>query len=101
MNYYYKEIADIVLKNRDNKDSLIRRTVISLMSDLADFDARANSQANSQTNSQNSQNASQQNSQIFVKNYLDDCMVYLLNQLKKDRDRSISKYFKIYIKWSS
>jgi len=89
MNYYYKEIADIVLKNRDNKDSLIRRTVISLMSDLADFDARANSQANSQTNSQNSQNASQQNSQIFVNNYLDDCMVYLLNQLKKDRDRSI------------
>jgi len=67
MNKYYKDITEIVIKNRDNKDSLIRRTVISLMSDLANFD-----------------------SQTFVDNYLDNCMVYLLSQLKKDRDRSIA-----------
>lgn len=67
MNDYYKDITDIVIKNRDSKDSLIRRTVISLMSDLANFDHHT-----------------------FVDNYLKNCMDYLLNQLKKDRDRSIA-----------
>ncbi|ORY05502.1 FAT-domain-containing protein [Neocallimastix californiae] len=67
MNGYYEDITDIVIKNRDSKDNLIRRTVISLMSDLASFDP-----------------------QTFVDNYLKNCMDYLLNQLKKDRDRSIA-----------
>ncbi|KAG4088925.1 FAT-domain-containing protein [Neocallimastix lanati (nom. inval.)] len=67
MDKYYEDITDIVIKNRDSKDNLIRRTVISLMSDLASYD-----------------------SQTFVDNYLKNCMDYLLNQLKKDRDRSIA-----------
>jgi len=70
MDKYYEDITDIVIKNRDSKDNLIRRTVISLMSDLASYD-----------------------SQTFVDNYLKNCMDYLLNQLKKDRDRSIGNYY--------
>ncbi|ORX52573.1 phosphatidylinositol kinase Tor2 [Piromyces finnis] len=88
MDQYYKEIADIVLKNRDNKDSLIRRTVILLMSDLADFNARA-CKSGSQSNNEDNTQANKLLNSIFVKNYLDDCMIYLLSQLKKDRDRSI------------
>lgn len=65
MDKYYKEITEIVIKNRDNRDSLIRRTVISLISDLASFDP-----------------------ETFVESYLDNCMLFLLAQLKKDRDRS-------------
>ncbi|KAG9294210.1 hypothetical protein G9A89_021569 [Geosiphon pyriformis] len=63
----YKNVCEAVLRFKDNRDGLIRRTVISLIPDLAAF-----------------------NSQEFVAANLQKCMTYLLTQLKKDRDRSIA-----------
>lgn len=65
MESNYKIIADLVLKYKDHRESLIRRTVILLIPVLASFDP-----------------------EVFVSDYLSQCMNYLLSTLKKDRDRS-------------
>ncbi|CAG8552522.1 7121_t:CDS:10 [Diversispora eburnea] len=67
----YRELLNhakaIVLRYKDHRDGLIRRTVISLIPVLAEFDDKE-----------------------FVSTNVHKCMPYLLAQLKKDRDRSIS-----------
>ncbi|KAJ3318282.1 phosphatidylinositol kinase- protein kinase tor1, partial [Blyttiomyces sp. JEL0837] len=65
MDSKYKETAETILKYREHKDSLVRRTVILLCPTLATFDPDS-----------------------FVTMYLNACMSYLLSQLRKDRDRS-------------
>src|SRR6266480_4809405 len=66
MRSYYKNVCETVLKFKDYRDGLIRKTVISLIPVLAEFDDKE-----------------------FVTNYVHKSMLYLLSQLKKDRDRSI------------
>ncbi|KAJ3227345.1 phosphatidylinositol kinase- protein kinase tor1 [Clydaea vesicula] len=61
----YSEISELILRHKDHKDGLVRRTVISLIPTLAAFDIDS-----------------------FVQNHLSSSMSHLLNQLKKDRDRS-------------
>ncbi|KNC98625.1 uncharacterized protein SPPG_06307 [Spizellomyces punctatus DAOM BR117] len=61
----YKGLCESVLKYKDHRDGLVRRTVILMIPSLAQFDAAD-----------------------FVAAYLNGCMAYLLSQLKKDRDRS-------------
>lgn len=61
----YNSIFEVVFKNKDHRDSLVRRSVISLMPLLATFNAES-----------------------FASLHLSNCMVYLLGQLKKDKERS-------------
>ncbi|KAI9091315.1 armadillo-type protein [Phlyctochytrium arcticum] len=65
----FKGLCESVLKYKDHRDALVRRTVIMMIPDLAQFDPVD-----------------------FVGTYLNGCMVYLLSQLKKDRDRSFDFY---------
>ncbi|CAG8540856.1 14593_t:CDS:10, partial [Acaulospora colombiana] len=67
MHERYKVVCETVLRYKDHRDSLIRRTVISLIPVLAEFDDKE-----------------------FVASNVHKCMAYLLAQLKKDRDRSSS-----------
>ncbi|CAG8530152.1 16586_t:CDS:10 [Funneliformis mosseae] len=67
MSERYKSVCETVLRYKDYRDNLIRKTVISLIPVLAEF-----------------------NSEEFVSTYVHKCMLHLLGQLKKDRDRSIS-----------
>ncbi|KAJ3037894.1 phosphatidylinositol kinase- protein kinase tor1 [Rhizophlyctis rosea] len=61
----YKELCETVLKYKDHRDSLVRRTVILTIPTLANFEHDA-----------------------FVTMYLNGCMSFLLTQIKKDRERS-------------
>ncbi|KAI9000239.1 armadillo-type protein [Gaertneriomyces semiglobifer] len=61
----YRTLCESVLKYKDHRDGLVRRTVILMIPVLAQFDPAD-----------------------FVTAYLNGCMAYLLSQLKKDRDRS-------------
>ncbi|RKO94116.1 armadillo-type protein, partial [Blyttiomyces helicus] len=61
----YKELCESVLKYKDHRDSLVRRTVILMIPTLAQFDPDS-----------------------FVSAYLNGCMSYLLSQLRKEKDRS-------------
>ncbi|KAI8819891.1 armadillo-type protein [Fimicolochytrium jonesii] len=61
----YKGLCESVLKYKDHRDGLVRRTVILMIPALAQFDPTD-----------------------FVAAYMNGCMAYLLAQLKKDRDRS-------------
>jgi serine/threonine-protein kinase mTOR len=65
MHERYKEVCEVILRHRDHKDGLIRRTVVSLIPRLAEY-----------------------NPDEFVSSYLHNCMGYLLGQLKKEKDRS-------------
>jgi serine/threonine-protein kinase mTOR len=65
MHERYNEVCDVVLRHRDHKDGLIRRTVVSLIPSLAGY-----------------------NPEEFVATYLHKCMGHLLGQLKKEKDRS-------------
>ncbi|CAI2178216.1 17365_t:CDS:10 [Funneliformis geosporum] len=67
MSERYKIVCETVLRYKDYRDNLIRKTVIALIPVLAEF-----------------------NSEEFVSTYVHKCMLHLLGQLKKDRDRSIS-----------
>ncbi|CAG8502333.1 8312_t:CDS:10 [Funneliformis caledonium] len=67
MSERYKSVCETVLRYKDYRDNLIRKTVISLIPVLAEF-----------------------NSEEFVSTCVHKCMLHLLGQLKKDRDRSIS-----------
>ena len=70
MREKYKNVCETVLRYKDHRDSLIRRTVISLIPILAEF-----------------------NSEEFVAAYVHKCMLHLLGQLRRDRDRSLCTYF--------
>ncbi|KAJ3083694.1 phosphatidylinositol kinase- protein kinase tor1, partial [Quaeritorhiza haematococci] len=72
MDSRYKEITETILKFKDHRDALVRRTVIALIPTLAAFDP-----------------------ETFVSTYLGVCMGHLLGQLKKDRDRSSSAFLAI------
>jgi len=65
MQSRYDQTCDTVIKYREHKDPLVRRTVMALMSLLATFDRAS-----------------------FTKSFLEPCMAYLLSQLKKDKERS-------------
>ncbi|CAG8465028.1 34810_t:CDS:10, partial [Racocetra persica] len=67
MHERYKYVCETVYRYKDHRDGLIRRTVISLIPVLAEF-----------------------NDKEFVATYVQKFMSHLLTQLKKDRDRSIA-----------
>lgn len=66
MQSRYGEVCDTILRYKDSKDQLIRRTVILIVPDLAKYDPSQ-----------------------FTERYLVDSMSYLLSQLKKERERSL------------
>ncbi|OLL26279.1 Phosphatidylinositol 3-kinase tor2 [Neolecta irregularis DAH-3] len=61
----YREVCDVILYYKDHRDALIRRSVISLIPTLAEY-----------------------NPSEFVASRLHKCMLHLIGQLKKERDRS-------------
>ncbi|TPX38402.1 hypothetical protein SeMB42_g06762 [Synchytrium endobioticum] len=61
----YKEICELILKFKDHRDVLIRKTVIQSIPALAAFET-----------------------DTFVSNYLNPCMNHLLGQLRREKDRS-------------
>lgn len=63
----YTSICEVIIKHKDHRDSLVRRSVISLMPLVASF-----------------------NPELFAAQYLSTGMVYLLGQLKKDKERSFA-----------
>ena len=65
MDGRYKEICELILKYKDHRDVLIRKTVIQIIPALATFET-----------------------DTFVSNYLNSAMNHLLGQLKKEKDRS-------------
>lgn len=65
MHEKYIDVCEIVLSYKDHKEGLIKRTVISLIPTLATY-----------------------NPDIFVVSYLHKCMLHLLGQLRKNRDRT-------------
>ncbi|KAI3638087.1 hypothetical protein MIR68_003698 [Amoeboaphelidium protococcarum] len=64
LNEHYVELCDLVLKHKDNKDVLIRKSVMTVLPLLASFKPDA-----------------------FVSNYLASAMSYLVGHLKKDKDK--------------
>ncbi|KAK9453987.1 armadillo-type protein [Dipodascopsis uninucleata] len=66
MHKNYAEVCDTVLKYKDNRDALVRRTVLAMMPTLANY-----------------------NPPGFTEKYLHKCMLHLLGQLKKDRERNL------------
>ena len=70
MESKYRDTSDTILRFREHKDSLVRRTVIFLCPTMAAFDPDA-----------------------FVGIYLGICMTYLLGQLRRDKDRSSGEFF--------
>ncbi|BFZ53909.1 phosphatidylinositol kinase-related protein kinase tor1 [Savitreella phatthalungensis] len=67
MHEKYRGACELVLRYKDHRDNLIRRTVVGLIPTLASY-----------------------NPNDFINSYLQKSMVHLLAQLKKDRDRSYS-----------
>lgn len=65
MQERYNEVCEQVLSYRDHRENLVRRAVIELIPTLASY-----------------------NHQEFIGSYLHRCMIYLLGQLKKERDRT-------------
>ncbi|KAI8925792.1 armadillo-type protein [Entophlyctis helioformis] len=63
----YAEICDIVMRFREHREGLVRRTVISIMPNLAQFDPNQ-----------------------FVVHHLASSMQYLLSQLKKEKERPVA-----------
>ncbi|KAJ3311625.1 phosphatidylinositol kinase- protein kinase tor1 [Boothiomyces sp. JEL0838] len=61
----YVEVAEIVLRYKEHREQLIRKTVMLMIPDLAKF-----------------------NPEQFISNYLSPSMSYLLSQLKKEKERS-------------
>jgi FKBP12-rapamycin complex-associated protein len=66
MQTRYTDVCETVLKFKDHKDPLVRRTVIEILPDLARY-----------------------NPSEFTKRYLVDSMSHLIGQLKKEKDKSI------------
>jgi FKBP12-rapamycin complex-associated protein len=69
MQSRYVEVCDQILQYKDHRDSLIRRSVIELIPAMATY-----------------------NHAEFISSYLHKSMVYLLGQLKRDRDRAACKW---------
>jgi FKBP12-rapamycin complex-associated protein len=67
-----KEIISLVLKFRDHRDSLVRKTVINLIPALAKMDPDL----------------------FFKENYLSASIMYLTAQLKKEKERNYGKTIK-------
>eukprot|EP01113_Clastostelium_recurvatum_P006582 TRINITY_DN1298_c0_g1_i1.p1 TRINITY_DN1298_c0_g1~~TRINITY_DN1298_c0_g1_i1.p1 ORF type:complete len:2380 (+),score=927.36 TRINITY_DN1298_c0_g1_i1:62-7201(+) len=67
MHTRFKEVCETILKYRDHREKLVKRTVIVLLPRLATF-----------------------HPDVFVHNYLNTCMNHLLGALKSHTDRSIS-----------
>ena len=65
MDVVYQEICDVVLHLKDHRDVVVRKAVMVLLPSLA---------------------ASSPNT--FVASYLHQTMMYLMAQLKKDKDRA-------------
>ncbi|KAK9241824.1 armadillo-type protein [Lipomyces tetrasporus] len=65
MQKYYDDVCETVLKYKDHRDSLVRRTVLVMMPNLASY-----------------------NPNDFASKYMHKCMLHLLGQLKKDRERN-------------
>eukprot|EP00026_Physarum_polycephalum_P000091 Phypoly_transcript_00091.p1 GENE.Phypoly_transcript_00091~~Phypoly_transcript_00091.p1 ORF type:complete len:2307 (+),score=451.47 Phypoly_transcript_00091:133-7053(+) len=63
----FKDICDIILKYRDHKDRLVKRTVITLLPRLSIYSP-----------------------DVFVHNYLNTCMNHLLNALRNQADRGVA-----------
>lgn len=66
MQPYYSEVCEIVLRYKDHKDLLVRRTVIQILPILAQYSPIE-----------------------FTKKYLSDSMSHLISQFKKERERPI------------
>jgi FKBP12-rapamycin complex-associated protein len=64
MHERYREVCELVLKYKDHRDSIIRRSVIQLIPTLASYSPDE-----------------------FVVTYLHRCVLHLLAQLKKDKDK--------------
>ncbi|KAI9604455.1 hypothetical protein KEM48_000690 [Puccinia striiformis f. sp. tritici PST-130] len=65
----FHEISDQILTYKDHREALVRRAVVELIPTLASY-----------------------NSVEFSSTYLYQCMMYLIEQLRKDRDRTTSFY---------
>ncbi|MBW0475655.1 hypothetical protein O181_015370 [Austropuccinia psidii MF-1] len=65
----FQEISDQILTYKDHREALVRRAVVELIPTLASY-----------------------NSAEFSSTYLYQCMMYLIEQLRKDRDRTTSFY---------
>lgn len=63
----YSEVCDNIIRYKDFKDVLIKRTVLSMIPDLAKY-----------------------NPVDFTKKYLADSMIYLISQFKKERERALA-----------
>lgn len=61
----YSEVCESILRYKDYKEGLIKRTVLSIIPELAKY-----------------------NPVDFTKKYLSDSMVYLISQFKKERERA-------------
>ncbi|RKP11235.1 armadillo-type protein, partial [Piptocephalis cylindrospora] len=66
MDSRFSDVCELALHHKDHKDPLVRRMVMSLMPTLAKF-----------------------NPEDFSAHYLQRAMAFLLNQLRKDRDKNI------------
>lgn len=66
MQQYYEEVCETILHYKDHKDLLVRRTIISLLPDLAQYSPIE-----------------------FTKKYLSDSMIHLIAQFKKERERAL------------
>ncbi|KAK9480797.1 armadillo-type protein [Lipomyces japonicus] len=66
LHRYYADVCDTVLRFKDHRDALVRRTVLAMMPTLANY-----------------------NPSDFTEKYLHKCMLHLLGQLKKDRERNL------------
>ena len=68
MHERYMSTCETVFQYRDHRDGLVRRAVISLIPDLAAY-----------------------NPPEFANVYLQRSMIHILNQLRKDKERSLMK----------
>lgn len=69
MQPYYTDACDTVLRYRDHKDILIRRSVISILPDLSKY-----------------------NPKEYTKQYLVDSMAFLIGLLKRDKEKGLVFY---------
>ena len=66
----YKEVCEILMKFRDHKDSLVRKTVIGMIPKLAELDPE----------------------QFYKEGYMSSSMSYLVSQLKKEKEKATGEY---------
>lgn len=67
MHDRYRDVCELVLRYKDHRDTLIRKSVVTLIPILAAY-----------------------NPEEFVSSHLHRCMMHLQAQLKKERDRSVA-----------